>query len=100
MGSGTVVFTVVTSNVAAVRMVTGSNPETGVFFGPSEYGELTKDSAVNCDWVMEKPFEELQTIISKGRAKLCDPLPDHLLEKIVAGAKASKTLSSRQKNML
>lgn len=77
----------------------GHPSETLVRIGPSDYGELTKESCVNCNKVFSKPLAELVQLWPNMTKNPTD-LSDKLLEQILNGIELSSQISEEEKTLI
>lgn len=77
------------------------HPQTLVEFGPSDYPELSKPSAIDCNDVKTMSPEDFEkSVLNKNFAKPCRDLPPIILKKVIAGIKLSTNVRQTIKDLL
>ena len=75
IGTKRVLLTIVTSKVEAVRRRNRERPETFIEISPGDYDELTMNSAIDCNVVIEKPLAELAEMVRSRQVRYHRDLP-------------------------
>ncbi len=95
------VFTVVSSKIESVKSRRKDLPtDTLVEICPSEYGDFTVDSIVDCNTVFHKTRQELLLKLQSGQAFEKTPMPADILGKIRQGVLASPLIEDSVKDLL
>lgn len=93
-------LTIVTSNIADVRTRNRTRMETVVEIAPSEYGEFSRRSAIDCNVVFEKPLSELAGMVRRKEVRYHRDLPPGIFIRIRAAILASPLIADEMKKML
>lgn len=93
-------LTIVTSNIADVQTRNRTRMETVVEISPREYTEFTKQSAIDCNVVIEKPLAELAGMVRRNEVRYHRDLPAELFTKVRAAILASPLVPDELKEML
>lgn len=98
------ILVISTSQVEKRRQVAhrlGFPEETLVVVSPTEYTHFTKETAINCNNVFEKPVQSLVEKLESGRLRICTELmPDEIVQRIIAGVLVSTQVSINVQNIL
>lgn len=97
------VLPVITSKIEKrERFIKGSKlPEnTLVRISPSEYRELSLESAVDCNSTLKLTLAELRSKLKNKEAKEMTALPEDIVKKLVCGVLASPRIPEQVKDML
>ena len=100
IGAKRVLLTIVTSKVEAVRRRNRDRPETFIEILPSDYDELTMNSAIDCNVVIEKPLAELADMVQRRQVRYHCDLPAEVFTKLKAAIAASPVVEDEVKELL
>lgn len=100
IGAKRVLLTIVTSKVEAVRRRNRDRPETFIEILPSDYDELTMNSAIDCNVVIEKPLAELADMVQRRQVRYHRDLPAEVFTKLKAAIAASPVVEDEVKELL
>lgn len=100
IGAKRVLLTIVTSKVEAVRRRNRDRPETFIEILPSDYDELTMNSAIDCNVVIEKPLAELADMVQRRQVRYDRDLPAEVFTKLKAAIAASPVVEDEVKELL
>lgn len=98
------ILVISTSQVEKRRQVAhrlGFPEETLVVVSPTEYTHFTKETAINCNNVFEKPVQSLVEKLESGRLRICTELmSDEIVQRIIAGVLVSTQVSINVQDIL
>jgi len=100
IGTKRVLLTIVTSKVEAVRRRNRERPETFIEISPSDYDELTMNSAIDCNVVIEKPLAELAEMVRRRQVRYHRDLPAEIFTGLKAAIGASRVVEDEIKKLL
>jgi hypothetical protein len=95
-----VILTVCSSKVEGVRRRRAELPGTLVEMSPMIYGELKKETVVDCNTVFRRSLAELVGKIQRGEVKYKMDLPAELLGEIQAAVRKSPLVENEIKLLL
>lgn len=100
LGTELLLLTIVTSNLAGVRVRNRTRMQTVVEITPSDYAEFTVVSAIDCNSIFEKPLSELAEMVRRREVRYHNDLPQEIFAQVRAAVLASPVVSDELKEML
>lgn len=78
LGTELLLLTIVTSNLAGVRVRNRTRRQTVVEITPADYPEFTLPSAIDCNSIFEKPLSDLAEMVRRKEVRYHNDLPQEI----------------------